>query len=140
MTKPRETLGRAELELLQWIHEHQPVSVADAVAGYGVERELARTTVQTMMQRLTAKGFLKRKKSVAGFEYSPVEKPTTIISSLIQDFVHGVLGGSVSPFVAYLNESHRLNESEIQELRKLVDQLEPSSDAETKKTGKRGKP
>lgn len=50
---------------------------------------------------------------------------------LVQDFVQETLGGSLSPFVAYLAESKNLTKEEFAELRQFVQEMEQeeSSDA-----------
>jgi predicted transcriptional regulator len=126
-----ETLGRAELELLQFIEQTAPTTVGEVAKVFGSERALARTTVQTMMERLVAKGFLDRTRVGAVFHYSPAKSATKVVANLVRDFVSGVLGGSVSPFFAYLSENQKLSEQELAELRSLVakidSQAEPAS-------------
>ena len=41
-----------------------------------------------------------------------------------KDFVDGALGGSASPFVAYLAEDARLSAEDVARLKRLVDELE----------------
>ena len=44
--------------------------------------------------------------------------------SLVREFVDGALGGSLSPFVAYLAEDANLTGNDLRELKKLVHSLE----------------
>ena len=83
----------------------------------------ARTTVLTFMERLREKGFLTRRKVRGVNRYSPRIDKNELMQSLVRDFVDGVLGGNVSPFVAYLNSASELTEEEMSELRGLVDRL-----------------
>lgn len=120
----RATLGRAELELLQFIDGNPGISVGDAASQFGTPRGLARTTVMTMMQRLVTKGFLKRRQVKSVYRYSIKVPAARAVAELVSEFVRGVLGGSVSPMVAYLSESQDLTDDEVRELRKLVQGLE----------------
>jgi predicted transcriptional regulator len=43
---------------------------------------------------------------------------------LVVDFVEKTLGGSVSPFVTYLVNDARLSQEELDDLKRLVRQLE----------------
>ena len=43
--------------------------------------------------------------------------------SLVQDFVHRTLRGSVSPLVAYLSTHGHLSDDELDELTQLVEDL-----------------
>jgi BlaI family transcriptional regulator, penicillinase repressor len=136
MMAKSKSLGRVELELLQYIDEHHPVSVRE-VADYWAEKTgQARTTVLTMMERLKDKGFLSRKKIDNVYHYSPKQSISAVMNDLVQDFVHGVLGGSLAPFVAYLNGNKNLAPEEIEQLKRMVSNLE-SQDNKGKST--RGK-
>jgi len=46
---------------------------------------------------------------------------------LVDDFVETVLGGSLSPFVAYLNDRNDLKPEEAQALRDLMERLDKES-------------
>ena len=59
MRKP--SIGDQELALLQHIAECHTASVGEVAASFGEPRGLARSTVLTMMERLRAKGYLKRR-------------------------------------------------------------------------------
>ena len=130
--KTQSSLGRVELELLQYIDKHQPISVGD-VAEYWCERTgQARTTVLTMMERLLKKGFLSRKKVDGVYRYSTKKSVSAVISDVISDFVHGVLGGSIAPLAAYLSQERKLDPAELEELKQMVDKLSTKSDSSSK--------
>ena len=118
------SLGDQELELLRYVADNAPASVRDVVDNFGTPRGLARTTVLTVMERLRKKGFLTRLKDDGVFQYTPSMAKPQLLQNLVGDFVQKTLGGSLSPFVAYLTEARDLEDAEIAELRKLVDQME----------------
>ncbi|HZV20487.1 MAG TPA: BlaI/MecI/CopY family transcriptional regulator [Hyphomicrobiales bacterium] len=121
MKKP--ALGQQELEVLRYVADNAPISVRQVAEQFGEPRGLARTTILTMMERLRKKGFLTRRKGTGVFEYAPAVAKTEILHDLVQNFVEKTLGGSLSPFVAYLAESKDLSEDEINELKELIDRL-----------------
>ena len=117
-------IGRAEMEILRYVSDHHPVSVRD-VAGYvSATKGHVRTTVLNVMERLRKKGYLKRRKSNGIFQYSPSVPRAELLRSLVREFVERTLGGSLSPFVAYLTHEGNLNAEELAELRALVAELE----------------
>ncbi len=63
MPPPREPLGRLELDVLQYIADHHPISVREVAAHFAATSGQARTTLLTVMERLRAKGYLKRRKA-----------------------------------------------------------------------------
>lgn len=127
MLKP-PPIGDQELAVLQFVTDYgTPITVREVTNEWGEKRDppLARTTILTMMERLRKKNLLIRAKSPDGanFQYSPALEKSVLMRGLVQDFVDKTLGGSVSPFVAYLADTKDLSHAEIDELRRLVDDL-----------------
>lgn len=122
-----KTLGKVELAILQYIDEHHPVSVREVAEHFEKKSGMARTSVLTMMERLKEKGFLTRKKIDSLYHYSPKRSAASVLESLVKDFVQGVLGGSVAPFAAYLNDAKDLDPQEVAQLKKIVDEMDSQS-------------
>lgn len=120
----RETLGKVELEMLQAVADLQPVSVRTLADHLASSSGQARTTILTTLERLRRKGYLSRKKIGGVNHYRPRVAITELLPRLVQDFVQRMLGGSVSPFVAYLQESRQVDAGELAQLKALVEQLE----------------
>jgi len=127
MARSRETLGELELEVLKVVWEIQPCTVREVAEVLGERRGSARTTVLTVMQRLHAKGFLRRRKRQGLYHYSTTVNRKKLISGLIRQFVDKVLDGSAAPFVAYLAEFEELTPEQAEALRKIAQDLESRS-------------
>ncbi len=123
MPKKEATLGELELEVLKTIWRHQPCSVQKIAGIFGKRKGRARTTVLTVMQRLHAKGFLKRRKVDGVFQYSSTQTRREVVSSLIRQFLDKVLDGSAAPFVTYLTETKDLSRQQVAALREIARQL-----------------
>lgn len=124
MPRPQPSIGRAELEILQYVTEHHPVTVREVADHVAETKGHVRTTVLNIMERLRKKGYLTRKKVGGLFQYSPSVPKGELLRNLIRDFVGKALGGSVSPFVAYLADEAKMSEAEIAQLRKVVRELD----------------
>ena len=125
-------LGEKEGELLAWVAHHAPASAAQIVAGWGAQQNVARTTVTTMLERLRAKGYLRREKVGGTYVYAPQSAHESQLRGVVGRFVEKTLGGSVEPFVSYLNNAD-LSEAEKAQLRALVKRLDaeaPQGDAQ----------
>jgi predicted transcriptional regulator len=118
----RGTLGEQETQILREIVENGPGSVGELHARFGEPKGLARSTVLTMMERLRAKGFLTRKRKEGVYRYAPAEGADAL-TGVVGRFVEKALGGSLSPFVAYLSDRERIPEAELRELERAVDRL-----------------
>jgi predicted transcriptional regulator len=124
MASNREMIGREELQILRYVADCQPVSVREVADHVAATSGKARTTVLTVMERLREKGYLVRRKKGGVYRYSPKRSQTDVLRSLVADFVREALGGSVSPFVAYLAEDADLKDEQLRELSRLVADLE----------------
>jgi predicted transcriptional regulator len=126
---PREqpNIGRAEMEVLRYITDHHPVTVRQVADHVSQTKGQVRTTVLNVMERLRQKGYLARKKTNGLFHYSPRLPREELLRSLVGDFVARTLGGSLSPFVAYLTHEAKLSHEELAELRALVQTLDTQS-------------
>ena len=120
----RASLGEQELHILRYVSEHAPVPVRDVAAHFASTRDLARTTVLTVMERLRKKGFLDRARTDGAFLYSPRREQSVLLQDMVKDFLERSLGGSFDPFIAYLASDAKLTDQQIDDLRKLVDRLE----------------
>jgi predicted transcriptional regulator len=117
-------IGRGELQVLQYVAEHHPITVGEAAKYFASEAGLARTTVLTVMERLRRKGYLSRKKVAGVFQYSTKVSHSSVLRQLVRDFVAEALGGSLAPFVAYMAEEEEIDPAQLAELKQLVRQLE----------------
>lgn len=131
MDQEKPNLGEHELEVLRYIGAHGPLAAREVVEAVGPERNLARTTILTVMERLRKKGYLKRKRNREGvFVYSTSEPQAEMMQDLVRQFVEKMLGGAVSPVVAYLASVKRLPEEDLAEMQKLVDELKAEQQEE----------
>lgn len=117
------TIGEQELALLRHIADRGGLSVAEAVESFGAERNLARSTVLTMMERLRRKGHLGRRLAGGIYRYRATTTSADLLKRAVGRFVERNLGGSLSPFLAYLSESPDVSDAELRELEELVARL-----------------
>src|SRR5580704_17583941 len=106
-------IGRAEMDILRYITDHHPVTVRQVADHVSETKGHVRTTVLNVMERLRQKGYLARKKAGGVFHYSPRLPKEELVRSLVSDFVSRTLGGSLSPFVAFLVHEAKLDEAEL---------------------------
>jgi len=124
MPKKGTNLGELELVVMKTIWEHHPCTVKQIAKILGKQRGCAKTTVLTVMQRLHAKKFLKRRKVSGLYQYSPTEERGKVISKLIGQFLDKVLDGSPTPFVTYLMETEDLSSKQVATLHRIAQELE----------------
>ena len=123
-SQPLKSIGDQELSLLRFVSDAGRATVAQAVEGFGLPRGLARSTVLTMMERLRKKGHLGRRRVDGVYHYAPRTAPGAAIQQAVRTFVDRTLGGSITPFVAYVADRERLSDDEIEELEALLTKLQ----------------
>jgi predicted transcriptional regulator len=117
-------LGPAELETLRFVLEQQPTPVRTVADHFAATRGYGRTTVLKTMERLRAKGYLKREEADGVNVYSSTRTLEELDSYVIEDFVQMSLGGSVSPLLAFLTRQRDLTPEELKAMKSLVDKLD----------------
>ncbi len=121
---PKEALGPLELDVLQYVGDHHPISVREVADHFAETTGRARTTLLTTMERLRAKGFLRRRKVNGLHLYIPTVGKPEFLRGLVAEFVDASLGGAVSPFVAYLSQSSLLTPAEARKIEELLKRIE----------------
>ncbi len=125
MAASKTSLGPLETDILRYIGDHYPITVSEVVEHISQTSGQARTTVLTIMDRLRGKGYLTRKQVGGVYRYSPKVPNSELLRGLVKDFVATTLGGSVSPFVAFLAESSGpISEDDLKRLKRLVREME----------------
>ena len=116
-------LGDQELALLREVAEGGAGTVAELVERFGAPRKLARSTVLTMLERLREKGRLTRRREGGVFRYQAREGVLQILGGAVDRFMGSALGGSLSPFAAWLAEREDVSDAELAELEQALDRL-----------------
>lgn len=84
------------------------------------KRQIAYTTVMTMMKILETKGFLKKRQDERAFVYTPAQPQKQVVGSMVREFVNRVFNGSAEPLLLHLVEDQHLTEQDLEEIRKTI--------------------
>lgn len=87
-------------------------------------RELAYTTVQTMLNVLQNKGKVKRTLNNRAYFYRPVVSRRRVIEQTVGDVIDRLFGGSTESFVIGLLETKHLTSDHIARLREMLAEQE----------------
>lgn len=117
-------LGPLEAEVMRLVWERGEVQVEDVHQALLRSREIAYTTVMTVMTRLTRKGLLTRERRGRAYLYRPARRREEMAKSTLQEWSQRFFGGRVMPAISFLLGSEKLTPEEVEELRRLVDRLE----------------
>jgi predicted transcriptional regulator len=102
------------------VWERGEATVRDVVDALSERRQIAYTTVMTMMNILEQKGHLKKRQVDRAFVYKPAHAQEQVIGSMVRDFVDRVFNGSAAPLLVHLVDDKKLTEKELNEIREIV--------------------
>lgn len=114
------TLTPLELEIMTVLWETGPANVQTVQAKLAA-RELAYTTVQTMLNVLHRKAKVKRKLKDRAYLYSPVLSRQNAVSQAVGDMLDRFFGGSADSLVLNLVETHHLTPEKLEQIQKLIE-------------------
>jgi BlaI family penicillinase repressor len=114
----------AELEILQVIWHHGPVSVRYVNDELSRKKQVGYTTTLKIMQIMTEKGLLKRSEKGRKHIYNVVLKEKVAKNLLLDKFVKTAFGGSSMDLVMQALGNHETTPDELEELKALIDKIE----------------
>lgn len=122
MTKNQKPLTEVELEVMNCVWDLGDCTVKEVQAALAAKRELAYTSVATMMKILEDKGFLASKKGERVIQYKPLLTREKYGSASLQHLASNVFQGNPSSMVMQLLGNADLSQDELQAIRKLLDE------------------
>jgi predicted transcriptional regulator len=123
-------LGETEMEVLHHVWDLGEATVADVRERILDDRDVAYTTIMTVMKKLAEKGYLTYHKEGRSYVYAPAQEPDKVQHSLLQRLMNKVFEGSPSALVQTLVRREDLSDNEREEIKALIDALD-EKDSET---------
>jgi len=115
-----EHLTPLELEIMHVLWVSGPANVQ--TVQQKLDRELAYTTVQTMLNILHRKGKVKRNLKDRAYFYKPAVSRSQVTGQHISDIVDRLFGGSAESLVMSLVETKHLTPKTLARLQKLLEE------------------
>ncbi len=124
MRKSLTPLGETEMEILHHVWELGEASVSDVREKMLEYRDVAYTTVMTILKNLADKKYLKYRKEGLSYIYSAAIQPDEVRYKLVDRLVDKVFHGSPKDLVQALVKNEKLTDDERKEIKKMIDKLE----------------
>jgi predicted transcriptional regulator len=119
--KPSEYPTDAELAILQVLWQNGPGTVRDVQAGLDGG---GYTTVLKTLQIMTEKGLVTRDESARAHRYQAAHSEEDTQQGILGDLVERAYRGSAARLVLQALSSKRASREELEEIRRLLDELE----------------
>jgi rRNA maturation endonuclease Nob1 len=119
-------LGETEMEVLHHVWDLEEATVAQVRDRILEDRDVAYTTVMTVLKTLAEKGYLAYHKEGRSYVYEPAQQPDEVQHSLLQRLMNKVFHGSPTALVQTLVQREELTDTERSEIKEIIDALEGS--------------
>jgi predicted transcriptional regulator len=128
--KSQKQLTPLELRIMQVLWPGGAMTVQ--AVQQGMDKELAYTTVQTMLNVLERKGHVERKREGRAFVYSPLQSRETASKSAVRDLLDRTFDGSVENLLMNLVNTRQLDAAQLAKLAQRVAEAEGQEDADAR--------
>ncbi len=117
--KQNDQLTTLELEIMKILWENGSANVQ--TVQQQLERELAYTTVQTMLNVLHRKGKVERDLSDKAYIYHPIVSRREVVKQTIGDLINRLFDGSAESLVMEMVETKHLTAEKLSRLNALIE-------------------
>ena len=111
-----------ELEILRVLWAKGPTALSTLCETLRQQREVATTTIATMLRVMSEKGLVKRLGSGRGAQWTAAITQKRTAKKMVGKLVDHVFDGSADLLAAHLIEGGQLSTKQLGELRDLIDQ------------------
>jgi predicted transcriptional regulator len=114
-------LASLQLAIMRILWQKEEATVGDVREALAVEgRELAYTTVATMLAKMERKGQVAHRAGGKAFVYHPVLRQEHVSRSMVADLAERLFGGDVTLMVSHLLDGCELSSDELARLKALI--------------------
>jgi len=113
-------LSKSEEQLMQHLWKRDKAFMKDLLEDFPNPKP-ATTTVATLLKRMTDKGFVAYKLFGKSREYYPLVKKTDYFSKHVNGLIKNFFNDSASQFASFFTKETNLTKTELEELRKIID-------------------
>ncbi|MBQ4820909.1 BlaI/MecI/CopY family transcriptional regulator [Aquimarina sp. MMG016] len=114
-------LSKAEEQLMKYLWKLEKAFMKDLLDAYP-DPKPATTTVATLLKRMQDKNFVDYTLYGKSREYYPLVKKTDYFSKHVNGLIKNFFNNSASQFASFFTSETNLSTSELEELKKIVDQ------------------
>ena len=122
--KSQPALSPAETEILRLLWRIESGTVQNVCKELPPDRRIAYATVQTLLRRLEQKGYVTHERKGKAHVFTPTARQDDVIKRTVGDFVDRLFGGDPLPLMLHLAEKSKLDDKDVNRLRKLIDKYE----------------
>lgn len=116
------SLSELQLSLMRVLWARGEASTADVAEALRSERDLAHTTVATLLTRLEKRGLLSSRREGRALLYTPLVSEAEVQRSMVGSLVDRLFAGRASALVSHLLDARSVDATELATLQALLQQ------------------
>ena len=121
MSKTRvHRLGDLQLKIMKLLWERREATVAEVHQFVTLERELAYTTVATMLRKMEARNLVAHREEGRSFVYRATVASDAITRGMADHLIERLFEGSLADMVSHLLTTREVSREELSKLEKLI--------------------
>src|SRR5689334_9133795 len=124
MRTPTATLTPQELAIMKVVWALESATVRDVYERLRENRDVAYTTVLTMMKILEQKGYVKKTRADRAFVYRAARPRQQVLGGMVREFIDRVFDGASRPMLLHLVKETRLSDKERKALLRAIEEVE----------------
>lgn len=117
-------ISAAESVVMQVLWRDAPQTADQIIAQVGKPQGWTMRTVKTLISRLLAKGAISAEPDGRRYLYSPVLTRDAYVTAESDGFVERVFDGRLAPMVLHFAERQKLDETDLDDIRKLLERID----------------
>ena len=116
------SLSELQLSLMRVLWARGETSTAEVAEALRGERDLAHTTVATLLTRLEKRGLLSSRREGRSLMYTALVSESEVQRSMVGNLVDSLFAGRASALVSHLLDARGVDAKELPELQALLKQ------------------
>jgi predicted transcriptional regulator len=116
-------ISEAESQVMEVLWRSSPRTAEEVVTALSDQQAWQVATIKTLLNRLLKKGAVRAEKDGRRFLYSPLLTRDQWLVTESGSMVERLFGGRIAPLVAHFGQHGKLSASDLDELKRLVDEL-----------------
>ena len=121
MPKPKDhRLGDLQLKIMKVLWERGEASVAEIHRAVGKPRDLAYTTIATMLRKMEVRGLVAHRTEGRIFVYRAVVDAASVTQNMSAHLLDRLFAGSLADMVCHLLSTREISREELAKIEKLI--------------------
>lgn len=125
-----QKLATLQLAIMQVLWERGEATVATVRESLSAHRDLAHTTIATMLVKMERKGIVDHRAEGRAYIYRPCIQPEQIKTSMVTDLMERLFAGNLTEMMSHLLDESDVSREELTRLKDLIARKEQEQGAQ----------